>query len=109
MDSSGEALSNQSNRWCCIDRLNRHDLPGLGAASSSPENCLSFLPISFTGQPHYNLALRGGFMKSRLAWFVTLAAVSVGAISCNKESGPVREAVSNKDGAFNRSMQHHLM
>jgi hypothetical protein len=36
-------------------------------------------------------------MKSRLAWFTVLAAVSVGAISCNKESGPVREAVSNKD------------
>src|SRR6202030_4338517 len=36
-------------------------------------------------------------MKSRLARFMVLAAVSVGAISCNKESGPVREAVSNKD------------
>jgi len=36
-------------------------------------------------------------MKSRLAWFMVLAAVSVAAISCNKESGPVREAVSNKD------------
>jgi hypothetical protein len=36
-------------------------------------------------------------MKSRLAWFMALAAVSVGALSCNKESGRVREAVSNKD------------
>jgi hypothetical protein len=45
-------------------------------------------------------------MKSRLAWFIALAAVSVGALSCNKESGPVREAVSNKDGGLNRSTQH---
>jgi hypothetical protein len=36
-------------------------------------------------------------MKNRLACLVALAIVAVGATSCNKENGPVRQAVSNKD------------
>ena len=29
MGSVGEPFSNQSIGWCCIHRLNRHDLPGV--------------------------------------------------------------------------------
>ena len=36
-------------------------------------------------------------MKTRLASMVLLALMAVGAVSCNKGRGPVREAVSNKD------------
>jgi hypothetical protein len=36
-------------------------------------------------------------MKSRLVLLVALTVAAVGTVSCNKESGPVREAVSNKD------------
>ena len=36
-------------------------------------------------------------MNSKLALFVTLALFAIGTISCNKDNGPVREAVSHKD------------
>jgi hypothetical protein len=36
-------------------------------------------------------------MKRKLVCVVALALIAVGALSCNNESGPVREAVSNKD------------
>ena len=36
-------------------------------------------------------------MKTKLAFLVALTMAAVVTVSCNKENGPVREAVSNKD------------
>jgi len=36
-------------------------------------------------------------MKTRTFWFVAVLATSLSAISCSRDNGPVREAVSNKD------------
>jgi len=48
-------------------------------------------------------------MKNRLAGAATLVLLVAATISCNKESGPVRDAVSNKDCQLNRSTQHFLI
>jgi hypothetical protein len=58
---------------------------------------LSFLPISLLGRNRPNGTQKENNVNSKLVLFVTLALFAIGTISCNKDNGPVREAVSHKD------------
>jgi hypothetical protein len=36
-------------------------------------------------------------MKTKTFWFVVVLATSLSVVSCSRDNGPVRQAVSNKD------------
>jgi hypothetical protein len=64
---------------------------------SALESPLSFLPVSSPGHHRSLSSPKGERMKSRLMLLVVLAMGAAGTVSCNKEDGPIREAVSHKD------------
>jgi hypothetical protein len=51
MGSAGEAFSNQSIGWCCIDRLSRQDLPGVNCANTSTSSLSLALPSFLKENP----------------------------------------------------------